>query len=173
MAITTGYDTYRSSHFEGMDPKRLILMLYEGALKHIGLAKEGILEKNSQKRGENLSKTIAIVSELNASLDPGVKDEAIEFLRGLYEAILSELPRVSLNNDVKILDRSASYISALKEIWVNHVIGASGKEEAGRTQPAAETASPPAQAQTVHRKPVSGINVYDRTLKMGIKSFSV
>ena len=89
MAVSTGYDTYLSSHYEGMDPKQLILMLYEGALKHICLAKEGILEKNTQKRGENLGKTIAIVTELNASLDPGYTDDAIEFLLGLYEAILS------------------------------------------------------------------------------------
>ena len=46
------------------DPKRLILMLYEGALEHIRLAKEGIAEKNARKRGEHLSCAVAIVSTL-------------------------------------------------------------------------------------------------------------
>jgi len=173
MAVNTGYDTYRSTHYEGMDPKRLILMLYEGALKHICLAKEGILEKNTQKRGENLSKTIAIVTELNASLDPEYKDDAIEFLRGLYAAILSELPRVSLNNDIKILNRSESYISALKEIWVNNVMGKSGKTDAPENQHAPGEAQTPSQVQQDHNDKGPGIRTYDAALRMGSKSFSV
>jgi len=123
MAACSGYDTYRSNHFEGMDPKRLILMLYDGALKHMRIAKEGVDEGNIQKRGENLGRAIAIVSELNACLDTSIEDESVEFLRGLYAAILTELPKVSIKNDVQILDRSYSYISKLKEIWEKDVMG--------------------------------------------------
>ncbi len=123
MATRSGYDTYRNSHYDGMDPKKLILMLYEGALKHIRLANEGIRENNIPKRGENLSHAIAIITELNACLDTNIKDESIDFLRGLYSAILTELPKVSLNNDIKILDRSETYISQLKEIWEINVMG--------------------------------------------------
>ncbi len=129
MAACTGYDMYRSSHIEGMDPKRLILMLYDGALKHIRIAKEGIDQGDVQKRGENIGRVIAIVSELNACLDTSIQDDSIEFLRGLYTAILIELPKVSIHNDLKILDRSYSYIARLKEIWEKNVMGMQDKEE--------------------------------------------
>lgn len=122
MTVGKGYDTYRTAHYEGMNPERLILMLYDGAIKYIRRARQGIDENNIQMRGENLSRTIAIVSELNASLDPNINDEAIGFLRGLYAAILAELPKVSINNDTKILDRSEAYISQLKEIWEKDVM---------------------------------------------------
>lgn len=122
MAPNQQISNYLNNHYEGMDPKQLILLLYKGAISRLNLAMEGIEEKNIKKRGENLGKVIAIVSELNASLDPNMRDESTEFLRGLYESILIELSRVSLTNDIEILKRSKKYISRLKEIWEQEVM---------------------------------------------------
>lgn len=110
-----------------MSPEQLILALYQAALNRIQLAKEGVEEKNIRKRGENLSKAIAIISELNASIDSSMNDEHTQFLRGLYSAILAELPKVSITNDIQILDRTHGYISKLKEIWENNVMGKNGQ----------------------------------------------
>lgn len=117
---------YRNNHYEGMGPEQLILMLYNGALARFRLAKEGIEENNVKKLGENLSKAIAIIAELNTSLDPTTNDESIQFLRGLYKAILIELPKASATKDITIITRAEKYISELKNIWVNHVMA--GKE---------------------------------------------
>lgn len=123
MVKNSGYKTYNNSQvYEGMDPNHLIQMLYAGCLKFLNLAKEGIESNDIPKRGENLGKAIAIISELNSCLDSKVKDESIEFLRGLYSAMLTELPKVSLSNDVKTIDTSISYITRLKEIWENDVM---------------------------------------------------
>lgn len=106
-----------------MEPEQLIFLLYKGALDRIRLTREGIEENNIKKRGENLSKVIAIISELHTSVDPIMNDESTQFLRGLYSAILMELPKVSLNNDIEILRQTHAYISKLKEIWENDVMG--------------------------------------------------
>ena len=98
-------------------PVKLVHMMYERAILHLKHAEEGISEKNPKKRGENLSKAIAIISELNTSIKSDDESEAAGFLRGLYHAILLELPKVSANEDVTILQRSCSYIERLKEIW--------------------------------------------------------
>ena len=117
---------YLTNHYEGMEPEQLILLLFKGALNRIELSRQGIQEKNIQKRGENLSKVIAIVSELNASVDPKMNDENTRFLRGLYGAILTELPKVSMTNDTRILDRTEKYLTRLKNIWETDVMGKSG-----------------------------------------------
>jgi flagellar protein FliS len=127
MAAGNACSTYLNAHYEGMEPKQLILMLYDGALKFLRLAKQGAEEKDIRKRGENLSKVIAIVAELNASLDPNVKDTSIDFLRSLYTTMLVELPRVSVTNDVKTLDLTAIYLTRLREIWVHDVMGKARK----------------------------------------------
>lgn len=132
MTALAQVNTYLNNHYDGMEPEQLILLLYRGALDRIRLTKEGIQENNIQKRGENLSKVIAIISELNASVDSEMKDESTLFLRGLYSAILAELPKVSLTNNVQILDRTEAYITKLLEIWETDVMGksANGSKEA-------------------------------------------
>ena len=123
MAAPAEINKYLNNHYEGMKPEQLILMLFKGALDRIRLTREGIEENDIKKRGENLSKAIAIISELNSSVDATMDDESTLFLRGLYTAILAELPKVSINNDKKILQRTHVYISKLKEIWENDVMG--------------------------------------------------
>lgn len=123
MAAYPQINNYLSNHYDGMSPEQLILMLYNGALSRLKLAREGILENNIPKKGENLSKAIAIISELNASVSSKMNDESTQFLRGLYTAILTELPKVSMNNDIKIIDRTSAYIAELKSIWEKDVMG--------------------------------------------------
>ncbi len=98
-------------------PVKLIYMLYERVLLHLVQAEAGIKENNPRKRGENLSKAIAIVTELNASVGTDDDSDAAQFLRGLYGAVLVELPKVSANNDVSVLRQAARYMERLKEIW--------------------------------------------------------
>jgi flagellar protein FliS len=105
------------------DPKRLILMLYEGALDDLRLAKEGIEQQNARKRGEHLSRAVAIVSTLFTSLHNDTMDESIAFLRGLYQSILVELARVAVTHDVHVLDLTFRYLERLKQIWEHDVMG--------------------------------------------------
>ena len=105
------------------NPKRLILMLYEGALEDLRLAKEGIEQQNARKRGEHLSRAVAIISTLLTSLDSNVTDEPITFLRGLYQAMLVELSKVAVTHDVNTLDLAFRYLERLKQIWEQDVMG--------------------------------------------------
>ena len=121
------------------NPKRLILMLHEGALEDLRLAKEGIEQQNARQRGEHLSRAVAIVSTLLTSLDSNVMDEPIAFLRGLYQAMLIELSKVALTHDVNALDLAFRYLERLKQIWEQDVMGLQ--------QVAVSAAAPPVVAQ--------------------------
>lgn len=153
MSAATAYKTYQSNHFDGMDPRRLILMLYDGALRFLKGAREGALENNPQKRGENLGRAIAIISELQASLNPNMNDEATEFLRGLYTSILAELPKASLNNNVKPIEQTERYVAQLRKIWAEQVMALPATETSAvrttlNTQPAAQPEIPAASPST-------------------------
>ena len=113
---------HKAQVYDEMDPKKLVLMLYEGAIKRIVLAREGILQANPKARGENLGKAIAIIAELNACLDENNKTPEINFLRGLYAAMMTELPKVSINEDIETLNRAEKYLAELKRIWVTTVM---------------------------------------------------
>ncbi|MBU0676264.1 MAG: flagellar export chaperone FliS [Proteobacteria bacterium] len=118
MAPNQVLNAYRRSEMQSaVHPVKLIHMLFERVLIHLEEVSEGIREGNAKRRGENLGKAIAIVTELAASIKSSDQSEAAAFLRGLYTAILTELPRVSLDNDEKIVGKAYSYLKRLKEIW--------------------------------------------------------
>ncbi len=98
-------------------PVKLIHMLFERGIVHLDEAEKGVLANDPRQRGENVSKVIAIVTELNAAIDRKKGGESAEFLASLYEAILFELPRVAVSNDVEVVRQARRYLRRLKEIW--------------------------------------------------------
>ena len=123
-------DAYRTTEKQAeISPVKLIHMLYERVLVHLELAEEGIREQTPRKRGENLGKAIAIITELQASIKSEDHSEAAQFLRGLYGAILMELPRVSVSQDVKVLRQARTYLEKLKGIWEETAMRESGSEQ--------------------------------------------
>nr|WP_320190855.1 flagellar export chaperone FliS [uncultured Desulfobacter sp.] len=115
-----------------INPQKLILMLYDGAIKRISFAREGVINKDPKQRGENLSKAIAIIAELNASLRD-IEDEQIFFLKSLFVAMMQELCKVSISNDIQTLDRATKYLMELKRIWETSVMGLEDKEGKNNT----------------------------------------
>lgn len=107
----------RTEKMATIHPVKLVHLMYERLIVHLDVAVEGIEEGNAQKRGENLGKAIAIITELNASIKNDDQSEAAVFLRGLYTTILVELPKVSINNDKAIVVRARKYIKRLMETW--------------------------------------------------------
>ena len=99
------YQAYHKAQaHECMTPQQLTLILYKEAIKRLNLTKSALMAEDIAKRGENLGRAIAIISELNACLVTDSETEEILFLRGLYTSILTELPK-------------------LKDIWENDVMG--------------------------------------------------
>lgn len=98
-------------------PAKLIHMLYERLLLNLTCACEGIEEHDVKKRGENLSKAIAIITELNCCVTPGDESEPAQFLRGMYAGMLIELGKVAVTKDAAVVRQAHRYVSRLKEIW--------------------------------------------------------
>ena len=118
MNSAQGHNAYRQLESQvKIHPVKLIHMIYERVLQHLETASQAIASGNFQERGEHLGKCIALITELQAAIKEDDKSDAAEFLRGLYSAILVELPKVSVSNDAAILQQASTYIERLKEIW--------------------------------------------------------
>ena len=122
-------DAYRTTEKQAeIQPVKLIHMLFERVLVHLELAEEGIREQTPKKRGENLSRAIAIITELQASIKSEDQSEAAQFLRGLYGSILMELPKVSVSQNVMVLRQARTYLERLKGIWEETAMREAGAE---------------------------------------------
>lgn len=118
MNTATARSAYQKSEAQSrIHPVKLIHLLYERVLVHLQLAEQGVIAKDAKARGENLSKAIAIITELNASIKEADDSEAASFLRGLYSAVLLELPKVGISNNAEAIKKSYRYLNRLREIW--------------------------------------------------------
>ena len=120
--MTNTVKNYTNTEIITSDPFKLILLLYDACLKHLFLTRDAMKEGDIKARGEHLGKAIQIISELINSLSDDHEDEAVSFLHGLYMAIIKELGKVSVTNDITTVELSIKYVAQLRHIWKEHVM---------------------------------------------------
>lgn len=113
----TGCNAYRQSARNIIEEDRrvVLLKLYDGVLKFLAQARRGMMEGSPKIRGENISKIIAILTELECALDHEKGGEIATNLGNLYQYITNRLTMASAGNDVKSLDHVKEIVSTLKD----------------------------------------------------------
>ncbi len=115
------------------DPQKIVKLLFEGAIKELGLVKSYFDEP--RKRGQHLGKAIAIIGELQAGVNLEKGGEAAQFLYGLYGAMVRELSKISgQKEDLETIERSIRYLAELKKIWVECVLQGNGHRAEGQDE---------------------------------------
>jgi flagellar protein FliS len=99
-------------------PQRLVVMLYDGAVKAVYAARTALARGDIAGRGAAISKAIAIVDEgLRPALDPKSGGEIAANLAALYDYIVNRLLYANLKHDEPSLDEAARLLSELKGAW--------------------------------------------------------
>lgn len=118
----------RAKHYKEMqintaNPGKLLLMLYQGAIKFAKLAVQNIEAGNIEESHKNIVKVQNIVLELQTTLDKERGGELAERLEQLYDFIYQELLQANLKKDTKHLENVIPLLeelySAYKEIVLN------------------------------------------------------
>jgi flagellar protein FliS len=112
----TGYTAYSQAVVNTTDNKEwILLMLYDGAVRFVRFARSGIEKKNAKIKGENISKVMAILTELDCALDREMGGELVENLSTLYHYMMDRLSIANVKNDTRTLDEVESLLLDLKE----------------------------------------------------------
>ncbi len=96
-------------------PEELTLMLYDGAIKFMNIAKYSIENKELEKAHSSLIRAQDIILELNYSLD--MNYEVSKGLRELYEFVLAKLVDANINKDTKAIDEALIIINDMRDTW--------------------------------------------------------
>ena len=96
---------------------QLIVLLYDGAIQSIEIARREIQAKNVREKARHLGRAIAIIGELNSVLDHEQGGEIARSLRRLYDYLLAELVEANARNNEKRLDAPLRCLSTLREAW--------------------------------------------------------
>ena len=96
---------------------QLIVLLYDGAIQSIEIAKREIQAKNVREKARHLGRAIAIIGELNSVLDYEQGGDIARSLRRLYDYMLAELVEANARNNEKKLDAPLRCLNTLREAW--------------------------------------------------------
>jgi flagellar protein FliS len=115
------FKVYQQTNVTTAKPDKILLMLYEGCIKFIRIAKLKLQEKKISEKGKNISKALAIVSELINTLDHEVGGQLARDLESLYMFMMDKLIEANLHNKIEDLEIVEKLLTTLYEAWTDVV----------------------------------------------------
>jgi len=115
MINVNAYQQYQYNSIMSASPERLVLMLFEGAIKLVKLARKAILEKDMEGANNNLTRAQDIIAELDRSLD--MSYDISQSLAGIYDFLYRQLVDANIKKDAELLDVVESMLKELKDTW--------------------------------------------------------
>lgn len=114
---------YKEMQIKTASPGKLLLMLYQGAIKFMKLAKKNIKEGKIEESHKNIIKAQNIILELQSTLNKEQGGDLAVRLENLYDFMYRELVQANLNKNTRHLDNVIPLVeelfSSYKEIIMN------------------------------------------------------
>ncbi|MGE0632057.1 MAG: flagellar export chaperone FliS [Pseudobdellovibrionaceae bacterium] len=130
--MKNAYQKYKNTSVQSASREKLLLMMYEGAIKFTKKAIECTEKKDIAGRGMNIGRAYDIVLELNNTLDHKVGGDISKNLENLYMFITDQYTKANIKNDAEPLKSALKILETLYEGWVQ-AIEKLKKEDSGKT----------------------------------------
>lgn len=131
--MSNPYRNYFENQVRTASPERIMIMLYDGAIRFLRQARQAMEQGERVEKLEKVSRAVAIITELSNTLDFEKGGEVAENLDGLYWFMIRELTRGNTRNDGNPIDVSENILLELREGWVQAVEKNRGVAEQGET----------------------------------------
>ena len=109
---------YQRAQVESASPTRLVVLLYEGAIRFCRIAQQAMRKQDLETQNTNLVRAQRIVGELLASLNRGIGGDMASNLANIYAHMLEELVEANLYDKPEKLDHVLSLLSEMRASWV-------------------------------------------------------
>jgi len=108
---------YKQVQVKTASNEKLIIMLYQGCIKFLRIAKKSINEDDMEKANSYLKKSQDIINELRYTLDMEKGGEIADNLYQLYSFMYSELVTANIKKEVKPINNVEEMMLDLLETW--------------------------------------------------------
>ncbi len=115
--MNTAIETYQTNVVSTQTRGRLIVLLYEGAIKFLTLAKGAIEAGDPAAKGHYIDKALAILNELDACLNTEDGGEVAANLRKLYHFMIRHLGEANVRRDAERVQDVIDCLRDLNEGW--------------------------------------------------------
>lgn len=109
------YNQYRKATVETVSPGKLLIMLYDGAIKNINNAISAINNKDYNGAHNDIIKTQDIIIELMSTLN--MDYDISKNLYSLYDYMMNRLIEANINKDTAILEEVGNFLRDLRDTW--------------------------------------------------------
>jgi len=115
MPVSNPYQSYQQNSVFTASPGELTLMLYNGCLKFIHIAKMAMDDKDIEKKNTNIQKAQNIIHELMVTLNQDM--EISKNMMPLYDYFYRRLVEANIKNDQAILEEVEGFIMEFRDTW--------------------------------------------------------
>jgi flagellar protein FliS len=108
---------YKDTSVTTQSKGRLIVLLYEGAIKFMNLAIKEMEAGNNQAKSHYINRAQGIINELNVVLDRNAGGEMAENLCKLYCFMNNRLSQANAKRDPQMIREVISIMEELNQGW--------------------------------------------------------
>jgi len=112
-----GIATYQENAVNTQSKGRLIVMLYDGAIRFMKLAIMEMENKNYETKGRYINRAMDIINELNVVLDMEAGGEIAYNLRQLYMFMNKHLSQANIKCDPQFVREVIKLMEVLNQGW--------------------------------------------------------
>jgi flagellar protein FliS len=112
-----GISAYRQANVTTADPKKLILLCYEGAISNLKIVKDAYAAGEFEAKGKALQKVHDILTLLIQSLDFDKGGSIAVGLNSLYTYMMRRLTEGDLQRELKVFDEVIGMLEELESAW--------------------------------------------------------
>lgn len=135
------YQNYQKVSVSTADPVRIIVLLYEGAIKFLNQASRAV-DQDHELVSTKINRALDIINYLRSALNHEKGGEIAFNLERLYDYMRDVLAQVNIHPDADKIQHVISLLQTLLEGWRGIVANQTGEGEAGQDQQAAPPAQP-------------------------------
>jgi flagellar protein FliS len=121
MSQKGAFQKYKQTSVTSASREKLLLMMYEGAIKFTKKAIIACEVKDIAERGLNIGRAYDIIMELNNTLNFEVGGELAKNLEALYVFMTDQLTQANIKGDPAPLHVVLKLLTTLNEGWVKAV----------------------------------------------------
>lgn len=130
--MSNPYQKYKTTAVQSASREKILLMLYEGAIKFTKLAILACDQKKIADRGMNIGRAYDIIMELNNTLDHKIGGDISKNLESLYIFMLDQYTKSNISGNPEPLKSNLKMLETLYQGWIQAVEKLKKEQEGGK-----------------------------------------
>jgi flagellar protein FliS len=118
MSLPNPYAQYRQNAVETATPTRMVVMLYDGAIRFLGQALPAMRAHQYDQQSLFIGKAQAIVAHLRDTLDFAAGGAVARHLEGMYISLFDALTDANIHDRPERVEEAITALRGLREAWV-------------------------------------------------------